>query len=50
MRHRHEDPIETLAAFLLSIAAVPVVLSILIALVALCYTVVWHIGNWVGWW
>ena len=50
MRHRNEDPIETAAGFLLGIAAVPVVLTVLLGLVALCYTVIWHIGHWVNWW
>jgi len=47
---RREDGIETLFKILLSVAAIPIVFTLFIALVAGCFTVVWHIGNWVGWW
>lgn len=48
--HHREEPIETFGKILLSFAAVPVVLTLLVALVAGCFTVIWHIGHWVNWW
>ena len=29
---------------------VPVVTTIAICIVATCYTVIWHVCRWVGWW
>jgi hypothetical protein len=46
----HDDPIEVLVKILVSIAAIPIVITLIIALVAGCFTLVWHIGNWVNWW
>ena len=50
MRHHREDFGESLCMMLAVVAAIPVVLTVLVALVAGCFTVIWHIGNWVGWW
>ena len=50
MRHRGPDDSEILATILAVVAAVPVVITIFVALLAGCYTVIWHIGHWVNRW
>jgi hypothetical protein len=51
MHHYHpEDSTETLFKILITIASIPIITTLLVALVAGCFTIIWHIGNWVGWW
>ena len=49
-RYRGEDVSETFAKMGIVVAAIPIVAMLLVALVAGCFTVIWHIGHWVNWW
>jgi hypothetical protein len=50
-RHRQEmDGAEILAWFVIIPAGVMAVVSAAIVVFAICYTTVWHVGHWVGWW
>ena len=41
---------EVFAWFILIPAAAMIVVTVAIAVFGACYTTVWHIGYWVGWW
>jgi hypothetical protein len=50
-RHRNQDiGAEILAGFVVIPAGVMAVVSVAIVVFAICYTIVWHVGHWVGWW
>ena len=49
MRYRASDS-EIGLSVLVAVAAIPIVATLLVALVAVCFTVIWHIGHWVNWW
>ena len=50
MRHHCASDSEIGLSILGVVAAIPIVATVLTALVAFCFTVVWHIGHWVNWW
>jgi hypothetical protein len=50
MKHHRASDSEVGLSILMVVAAIPIVAMLLTALVAGCFTVIWHIGNWVGWW
>ena len=49
--HRHEiDWVEVYVGFLVTVLYLAVAILVVCSAIALCYTIIWHIGHWVNWW
>ena len=48
--HPHDDSFGVVFVIPAAVAVIALVVTVLIALGAGCYTLVWHVGHWVNWW